>query len=377
MKIVTTFPDPEDDRKDPASFFVGREQELSALSEIFRAGKRSVQISGNYGMGKTALAWMFAEQNREQFPGGVFKAHAYAPEGVAPMLKRAIQTDPKGPALLIIDDAESLDEEDLQALRTRIATMPALKVLLTTRQPLPTSGSDEEVLQLGPMSQEEVRNLLARRLEGVPEEDARRLYELLQGNPALTDLAGRSVRDGIVRWNELLRMLHDFEFPGILGPDGRPVTAGSVHERGMIVEVREANEEILRLLKRDPELLRSLPPRKFEEIIADLLRKQGYQVTLTPATKDGGIDMYAAKKDGLGTFLYLVECKRYTPPNKVGVSVIRSLYGVLQSRKATAGVIVTSSFFTKGAREFQQENFYQLQLHDYLGIQNWLGQYVE
>jgi hypothetical protein len=80
----------------------------------------------------------------------------------------------------------------------------------------------------------------------------------------------------------------------------------------------------LSLLDKSPDLLFQLPSRRFEELVAEILEKQGYEVDLTPASGDGGFDMYAAKKDGLGKFLYLVECKRYTPPNKVGVEIIRA-----------------------------------------------------
>lgn len=68
-------------------------------------------------------------------------------------------------------------------------------------------------------------------------------------------------------------------------------------------------------------------------------------------TKGRRILIYAARKEGLGQFLYLIECKRYVRPNKVGVKVVRSLHGVLQSERATAGAIVTTSFFTSRPRD--------------------------
>ncbi|MCE5319179.1 MAG: restriction endonuclease, partial [Parachlamydia sp.] len=120
-------------------------------------------------------------------------------------------------------------------------------------------------------------------------------------------------------------------------------------------------------------LLYSLDPRKFEELVAEMLSQRGYEITLTPPSKDGGLDMYAARKDDLGSFLYLVECKRYTPPTKVGVSIVRSLYGVVQQKQANGGIVVTSSFFTKGAKEFQENVPHQMHLRDYLALQKWLG----
>ena len=60
------------------------------------------------------------------------------------------------------------------------------------------------------------------------------------------------------------------------------------------------------------------------------------------------------------------------PPNRVGVEVVRSLYGVIQAQRASAGAIVTTSFFTSGAREFRHEVQHQMHLHDYLVLQKWI-----
>ncbi|MCK1333055.1 hypothetical protein IVB57_33115 [Bradyrhizobium sp. CW9] len=45
----------------------------------------------------------------------------------------------------------------------------------------------------------------------------------------------------------------------------------------------------------------------------------------------------------------------------------------MQSRRATAGAIVTTSYFTAGAEEFQREIPNQPQLHDYLALQQWIS----
>jgi restriction system protein len=182
-----------------------------------------------------------------------------------------------------------------------------------------------------------------------------------------------SLGHGTIKLNELFVALQDFRASGIIGPDGESYDPIIKPSEKLILSVTEVNDELLTRLKDDPELLRKVSPRKFEGIIAELLTRQGYRVELTPATRDGGFDMYAAKSDTLGRFLFLVECKRYTPPSKVGVQVIRSLYGVLQQSKATAGIIATTSFFTSAAKEFQNEVKYQISLQDFLEIKKWLG----
>jgi restriction system protein len=57
--------------------------------------------------------------------------------------------------------------------------------------------------------------------------------------------------------------------------------------------------EVLAYFGRHPELLHSLPPRKFEEVIASVFRQGGFEVELTPETRDGGIDIIAVRRDAL------------------------------------------------------------------------------
>lgn len=142
---------------------------------------------------------------------------------------------------------------------------------------------------------------------------------------------------------------------------------------GLIVaEITTVSEGLLRKLSEEPKLLYELSPRLFEEVVAEMFERQGYNVTLTPISRDGGKDIYVATKNMLGSFLYLVECKKYSPDNPVGVGLVRQLYGVVQAEKATAGILATTSFFTKDAKEFQQQLAYQLSLQDYFGVQQWL-----
>jgi restriction system protein len=201
--------------------------------------------------------------------------------------------------------------------------------------------------------------------------DLERLHQVSQGHPLVVRLALEGLRTGRAdALRELLGHLRAFEAQGLVGLDGRPLSRSS--EQRIILDVRAANDEIFTMLKANPEIIRSLPPRRFEELVAEILAKMGYEITLTPEQKDGGFDIYAVRKEGLGRFLYLVECKRYVPPNKVGVEIVRSLHGVLQAERATAGAIVTTSFFTSGAKEYQQRIEHQMQLHDYIALQNWI-----
>ena len=125
------------------------------------------------------------------------------------------------------------------------------------------------------------------------------------------------------------------------------------------------DEDLVKFLARHPQYMKELNPRKFEELIAEMFANMGYEVELTPQSRDGGVDIYAIKKDGIGGGLVLIECKRYTPPKKVGVGIVRGLYGVVEAKKATRGLIATTSFFTRDAQAEQQKLKYRLALADY------------
>jgi restriction endonuclease Mrr len=138
------------------------------------------------------------------------------------------------------------------------------------------------------------------------------------------------------------------------------------------IVINEVNKRLIKDLAKTPELIYKLTSRQFEELVAELFVQEGYEVELTKSTVDGGKDIYAAKTTVFGQFLYVVECKKYSPENKVGVNVLRSLYGVVQNEKVTSGILVTSSYFTKNAINFQQNIKHQLQLNDFNNLCKWL-----
>jgi HJR/Mrr/RecB family endonuclease len=93
--------------------------------------------------------------------------------------------------------------------------------------------------------------------------------------------------------------------------------------------IRVSNEtwnQLITHLSRSPEDLYRLEPAHFEELVAELLHREGMEVQLTPKTRDGGRDVLALHNGSAGQHLYLVECKRYSPDRPIGVDLVRSLY---------------------------------------------------
>jgi restriction endonuclease Mrr len=142
--------------------------------------------------------------------------------------------------------------------------------------------------------------------------------------------------------------------------------------RRLVASVTAVNDELVAYLARHPELMHHLDPRKFEELVAELLRAQGFRPTLTPQTRDGGRDIIATRSDALGELLYLVECKRYAPHRKVGVQQVRGIFGVAQAERATKAVLVTTSSFTSDAVAFASPLKYDITLRDYEALKSWI-----
>jgi restriction system protein len=99
-----------------------------------------------------------------------------------------------------------------------------------------------------------------------------------------------------------------------------------------------------------------MPWREFEMLVGEAYRLQGYRVTETGGGgADEGIDL-AMTKDGE---IFLVQCKQWKA-YKVGVSVVRELYGVMAAKGATGGFVVTSGRFTREAKAFAEGRNVQL-----------------
>ncbi|PRO70218.1 restriction endonuclease [Alteromonas gracilis] len=93
--------------------------------------------------------------------------------------------------------------------------------------------------------------------------------------------------------------------------------------------------------------IRKLHWKNFEELVAEAYRRLGYQVTEGGFGPDGGIDL-ELRKDGE---VSLVQCKHWKT-QKVGVNVIREMYGVLAASNATQINIICSGKFTQEAYSF-------------------------
>ena len=94
----------------------------------------------------------------------------------------------------------------------------------------------------------------------------------------------------------------------------------------------------------------------FEKLIAEVYGRLGFRVVERGrAGADGGVDL-EVQKDGRRT---VVQCK-YWSNEKVGVSIVRELFGVMHHEGADAAVVACSGRFTPEAERFARENRIEL-----------------
>jgi restriction system protein len=346
-----------------APLFVGREGELNALARLFDAQARVVTLVGMPGVGKTALARTFAATRRDLFPGGITFTSA------ADRHRVRFPRETRGRFLIVVDDAEFLPEQTLVEIAAQTAKSPAVRVLFVGRPKAQVASRDASVT-LEPLDRVAAVSLV--RAAGVTA-DAEAIADYFGGNPRAVLTALSEMLKGET-WASLLERLRDFQYEGVLGRDGHALRHDEILVSPILTDIEIVNDDILSRLHRHPAGWYDLAPRKFEEITARILEEMGYVVNLTPVSRDGGFDMCAAKKDGFGEFLFLVECKRYAPDNKVGVHLVRALNGTLSQHRVNGAALVTTSYFTKGAREYAHDFERTLKLHDFLVLQQWLAQ---
>ncbi len=97
-----------------------------------------------------------------------------------------------------------------------------------------------------------------------------------------------------------------------------------------------------------PTSLGQMSWQSFEGLVQEAFRLQGYAVRRIGGDgPDGGVDLELRR----GSETVLVQCKQWRA-FKVGVAVVRELYGVMAAQGAAMGIVVTSGSFTQDAIEF-------------------------
>jgi restriction system protein len=97
-----------------------------------------------------------------------------------------------------------------------------------------------------------------------------------------------------------------------------------------------------------------MSPTEFEHLSRQLFEAIGMDSWVTQASKDDGVDGVVTNPDPIMGGHCIVQAKRYT--RAVGVDAVRELAGVMADKRATKGILVTTSWVTKDGHSFAERN---------------------
>ena len=169
--------------------------------------------------------------------------------------------------------------------------------------------------------------------------------ELLRQTEGLKDWRRRSLEARAARRNE--EELEDLE-DDVDGSDGADRTPHEQIENSIIaIEAAVASQLLQRLREEDPEFL--------ERTVLKLLHAMGYgssedDLQHLGGSGDGGVDG-VIRQDKFGLDQIYIQAKRYGSAT-VGRPDIQSFVGALTGQHATRGVFITTSSFSREAKEF-------------------------
>ena len=104
---------------------------------------------------------------------------------------------------------------------------------------------------------------------------------------------------------------------------------------------------------------------EFERFMADLLRQKGYEVEETPLSGDQGVDLVLPDLEGKRV---VIQLKRWTGP--VGNNAVQATFAGMAHYQADEGWVITTSTFTKSARELARST--NVRLIDRDELADWL-----
>ena len=169
-------------------------------------------------------------------------------------------------------------------------------------------------------------------------------------------------------------VISDFwDRPAKMHAEAQALRAFASLRSGLPLSAADRINKLIHDLLCEPELLFAVDSREFECLVAEILCRRGYNVQVTRQSRDGGVDIYASRLEPNGLHgLYFVQCKRQSKRNRVGVRPVRELYGVVCARNATGGIVITTSFFTSPAINFQSTAPNRIALQDNSAVMRWL-----
>lgn len=145
----------------------------------------------------------------------------------------------------------------------------------------------------------------------------------------------------------------------------------------MVGSLRDISGEVMVWLKKHPNSMDRLAWEAFEKIVAEVFAARGFKVDLTGRVRDNTADVIAVRTDFGAETRYLIECKKYTRTNRIGLDIVNGVVGAAKRANADHAFLVTTSSFTRDVTK-QEVVLRDLRVHlrDGDAIVKWLSDYT-
>lgn len=101
----------------------------------------------------------------------------------------------------------------------------------------------------------------------------------------------------------------------------------------------------------DPDALKQLHWRQFEEFLDSVFRNQGFRTELGPGSNDGGVDIRLYQSEAIPEIVTVVQAKRYAS-QPIGFDAVAALAMTAQLEHAPYALFATTSRYQPRARNF-------------------------
>ena len=119
--------------------------------------------------------------------------------------------------------------------------------------------------------------------------------------------------------------------------------------------IADLSQRLALLIAKDPKVLHVVEWRDLERLLAEVFSGLGFNVTLTPSSKDGGKDLILECISNETNCSYIVEIKHWRSGQKVGSSSISEFLRVILKENRNAGIFLSTFGYCDNAFEHLTE----------------------
>lgn len=130
------------------------------------------------------------------------------------------------------------------------------------------------------------------------------------------------------------------------------------------------DQRFINYLSMNSDKLDSIHWRQFEGLVAEFLKREGYEVDLNKGRNDGGVDIVA--RNVSKETVTIIQCKRYKKDRPISVESVKSLCFDLIDKKFASGIIVTTSYLTDGEKKIYR-NKYPISEVEFSELKSWIS----